>query len=363
MFKNRVLSVLKPISNIFRKNHTINVGGISETILSKYDSKWSNYNTILKKETMAVIGYGPQGRGQSLNLRDNNCNVIVGVRHGSSWDKAVEDGWEPYKTLFPIDEAANKGTIIQYLVSDAAQIKLWDSIYSNLKKGDALCFSHGFGITYHEQTKIVPPNDIDVFLVAPKGPGSMLRDMMVSNKGINSSYAINQDYTKKAEDRCISLAFAIGSKNIFKTTFEKEVYSDLTGERCTLMGLIQGAFKAQYDVLRENGHSPSEAYNETVEEALVSLYPLIHKNGMDWMFSNCSTTAQRGALDWSPKFYDVLKPVIENCYKNVVNGNEARIAINSNSDPKYRQKLEKELKEIQEQEIWQTAKQLRHLDN
>jgi ketol-acid reductoisomerase len=358
----RSLSLFRKLSTPLKRNYNICIGGVNETIESKHDSKWKNYNSTLKFETMAVIGYGPQGRSQSLNLRDNKCNVIVGVRKGVSWDKAISDGWIPDKSLFEVKEAVSRGTIIQYLVSDASQITLWnDSVLPNLNKGNALCFSHGFGITFQDQTNIIPPSNIDVFLVAPKGPGSMVREKMINGGGVNSSYAIHHDYTSNATKRCLSLAFAIGSENVFETTFQKEVYSDLTGERCTLMGMIQGAFKAQYDVLREKGHSPSEAYNETVEEALASLYPLIHRNGMDWMFSNCSTTAQRGALDWAPKFYEVIKPVIEQCYSEVANGNEARRSIDSNSDINYRSKLDLELKEIQSQEIWQTAKALRSM--
>ena len=127
------------------------------------------------------------------------------------------------------------------------------------------------------------------------------------------------------------------------------------------MGLLQGAFLAQYEVLREHGHSPSEAYNETIEEALQSLYPLISERGMDWMYANCSTTAQRGALDWAPKFRDTLKPVIEDCYQKVINGEEAKIAINSNSKSDYRQQLEKELNDVNNQEMWVAGKVLRQL--
>jgi ketol-acid reductoisomerase len=345
------------MKKITRSLH-INVSGITEQILNKNSYK-SNFD--LKNETIAIIGYGPQGRNQSLNLRDNKQNVIVGLRKGKSWDKALKDGWEDGKTLFEIDEATNKGTIIQYLLSDASQIKMWDTVKSNLSSTNALCFSHGFGIVYNDQTKIIPPDNIDVFLVAPKGPGSMLRKRFLEESGVNSSYAIHQDYSCIAEQRCISLAFAIGSLNLFKTTFYNEVTSDLTGERCVLMGMIQGAFKAQYDVLRENGHSPSESFNETIAET-EHLYALIHQKGMDWMFANCSSTAQRGALDWSNKFYNVIRPSIEECYNSVKSGEEAKRSIESNSDPKYKEKLDRELKEISDQEMWQVAKQMREIE-
>ncbi|MFW6227621.1 MAG: ketol-acid reductoisomerase, partial [Bacteroidota bacterium] len=286
---------------------------------------------ILKDETVAVIGYGVQGPGQSLNLKDNGINVIVGQRKPSkSWDKAVADGFTPGKDLFEIEEALEKGTIIVYLLSDAAQIQVWPTVKKHLTKGKALYFSHGFGITYKERTGIIPPEDVDVILVAPKGSGTSLRRLFVEGKGLNSSYAIFQDATGRARDRVIALGIAVGSGYLFETTFKNEVYSDLTGERGTLMGAIQGIFAAQYNVLRKNGHTPSEAFNETVEELTQSLMPLVAENGMDWMYANCSTTAQRGALDWWKKFRDAVEPVFENLYANVAKGEEAQRSIDSN---------------------------------
>ena len=294
-------------------------------------------------------------------MRDQGFKVILGLRKGGSWDKAIDDGWLEGENLFEIEEATKRGTIIQFLLSDAGQIQAWSAVKKNLKEGDTLYFSHGFGIIFHDDTSIIPPKNINVVLVAPKGSGLTVRNHFLEGRGINSSYAIHQDYTGDAKDIAIATAFAIGSGHLFETTFEKEVHSDLTGERCVLMGLIQGAFLAQYEVLRENGHSPSEAYNETIEEGLQSLYPLVSEKGMDWMFSNCSTTAQRGALDWAPKFKNILKPVIEECYSKVVSGEEAKIAISSNSKSDYRQRLEKELEEINNQEMWLAGKKLRPL--
>jgi ketol-acid reductoisomerase len=294
-------------------------------------------------------------------MRDQGFDVIIGLRKGNSWDKAISDGWEEGKTLFSINEAVEKATIIQFLLSDAGQIQAWPEVKSRLKEGDALYFSHGFGVVFHRDTQIIPPENIDVILVAPKGSGLTVRNHFKEGRGINASFAIHQDFTKKAKERCIAMAFAIGSGHLFETSFKKEVHSDLTGERCVLMGLLQGAFLAQYEVLRENGHSPSEAYNETIEEALQSLYPLISDKGMDWMYSNCSTTAQRGALDWAPKFKKVLKPVIEDCYEKVVSGEEARISIKANSRFNYREQLEKELQIINNQEMWVAGRKLRPL--
>lgn len=340
----------------------INFGGIEENVVTREEFPLSKALDVLKNETIAVIGYGVQGPGQSLNLKDNGFRVIVGQRKDSkSWDKAVADGWVPGETLFEIEEAAEKGTIIQYLLSDAGQITMWPTIKKHLTPGKALYFSHGFGITYKERTGIVPPSDVDVILIAPKGSGTSLRRMFLQGRGLNSSYAIFQDATGKAWERVVALGIGVGSGYLFETTFKREVYSDLTGERGSLMGAIQGLFAAQYDTLRANGHTPSEAFNETVEELTQSLMPLIAENGMDWMYANCSTTAQRGALDWWEKFRDATKPVFEELYSEVACGKEAQRSIDSNSRPDYREKLEKELQTMRESEMWQAGATVRRL--
>ncbi|MGN6196605.1 MAG: ketol-acid reductoisomerase [Ginsengibacter sp.] len=341
---------------------TLNFAGTQENVVTREEFPLSKAQEILKDEVVAVIGYGVQGPGQALNQRDNGINVIVGQRKNSkSWDKAVQDGFVEGKTLFEIEEALEKGTIICYLLSDAAQIAMWPTVKKHLTPGKALYFSHGFGITYNDQTGIIPPKDVDVFLVAPKGSGTSLRRMFLQGRGLNSSYAIYQDATGKAFDRVISLGIAIGSGYLFETTFKKEVFSDLTGERGTLMGAIQGIFAAQFEVLRKNGHSPSEAFNETVEELTQSLMPLVAENGMDWMYANCSTTAQRGALDWWKKFRDATLPVFSDLYNSVAAGKEAQLSINSNSQSDYREKLNEELKELRESEMWQAGKTVRSL--
>ncbi|HXA29800.1 MAG TPA: ketol-acid reductoisomerase [Candidatus Angelobacter sp.] len=338
---------------------TIEINGIREEIIERSDFPIEKMRAILGNEVTAILGYGPQGRGQSLNLRDQGFNVLVGVRPGPSRDKAIADGWEEGENLLSIEDAAEQGTVVQYLLSDAAQIAMWPEVKKRLNEGDCLYFSHGFGVVFHEDTGIIPPDNVDVVMVAPKGSGLTVRTHFLAGRGINSSFAVHQDFTGRARDRALATAFGIGSGHCFETTFAHEVYSDLTGERSVLMGLIQGAFKAQYDVLRSHGHSPSEAYNETVEEALQSLYPLIGENGMDWMFANCSTTAQRGALDWAPRFEEVLKPVIEECYQRVLSGEEARRSISANSDPNYRQGLNAELQAMADQELWQAGRVLR----
>ncbi|WP_462316884.1 ketol-acid reductoisomerase [Marinilabilia sp.] len=340
----------------------INFGGTEENVVTREEFPLTKAQEVLKDETIAVIGYGVQGPGQALNLKDNGFNVIIGQRKDSkSWDKAVADGWEPGKTLFPIEEALDKGTIIQYLLSDAGQIAVWPTVEKYLKPGKALYFSHGFGVTYKDRTGIIPPKDVDVILVAPKGSGTSLRRMFLEGRGLNSSYAIFQDATGKAFDRVVALGIGVGSGYLFETTFQKEVFSDLTGERGTLMGAIQGIFAAQYEVLRSNGHSPSEAFNETVEELTQSLMPLVAENGMDWMYANCSTTAQRGALDWWKKFRDASMPVFKDLYSEVAKGNEAQRSIDSNSQSDYRVKLEEELKELRESEMWKAGATVRQL--
>jgi len=340
----------------------LNFGGVEENVITREEFPMSKAQEVLKEETIAVIGYGVQGPGQSLNLKDNGFNVIVGQRKNSkTWDKAVADGWVEGETLFEIEEACQKATIIQYLLSDAGQIALWPTVKKHLTKGKALYFSHGFGITYKEHTKIVPPEDVDVILIAPKGSGTSLRRLFVEGRGLNSSYAIYQDATGNAFNRVIALGIGVGSGYLFETTFKKEVYSDLTGERGTLMGAIAGIFEAQYNVLRKNGHSPSEAFNETVEELTQSLMPLVAENGMDWMYANTSTTAQRGALDWRHKFRKAVEPVFDELYESVSSGNEAKVVIEANSQPDYREKLDKELKELRESELWQAGATVRSL--
>ena len=340
----------------------LNFGGTLENVVTREEFPLSKAQEVLKNEVVAVIGYGVQGPGQALNQKDNGINVIVGQRKNSkSWDKAVRDGFVPGKTLFDIEEALQKGTIICYLLSDAAQIALWPTVQKHLTAGKALYFSHGFGITFNEQTGIIPPKDVDVFLVAPKGSGTSLRRMFLQGRGLNSSYAIFQDATGKAKDRVIALGIAVGSGYLFETDFRKEVYSDLTGERGTLMGAIQGIFAAQYEVLRKKGHSPSEAFNETVEELTQSLMPLVAENGMDWMFANTSVTAQRGALDWKGRFRDATAPLFKELYESVASGKEAARVIAEGSKSDYRQNLEKELKTIHESELWQAGAAVRKL--
>ena len=341
---------------------TINFGGTDEKVVMREEFPLEKALEVLKNETIAAIGYGVQGPAQALNLRDNGFNIIVGQRKGGkSWDKAVADGWVEGETLFEIEEACDKGTIIMSLLSDAGQIEVWPRMKKYLTAGKALYFSHGFAVTYHEQTGVVPPADVDVILAAPKGSGTSVRRLFLQGKGINSSYAIFQDATGKAYDRTIAMGIGVGSGYLFETTFKKEVTSDLVGERGVLMGALAGIMEAQYNLLRQRGHSPSEAFNETVEELTQSLMPLVAENGMDWMYANCSTTAQRGALDWKNRFRDAVAPVFSDLYDSVESGNEAAITIERNSKSDYREKLQVELDEIGNSEMWMAGKQVRKL--
>jgi ketol-acid reductoisomerase len=340
----------------------IQFGSVEENVVTREEFPLEKARQVLANEVVAVLGYGVQGPAQALNMRDNGIRVIIGQKSGSaSYEKALADGWEPGKTLFTLEEAAERGTILQYLISDAGQKMMWPAIKPHLKPGDALFFSHGFSIAYSEQTGVIPPEFVDVILVAPKGSGRSVRLNFLAGSGINSSFAVEQDYTGRAKERCLAIGIAIGSGFLFPTTFKYEVYSDLTGERGVLMGALAGVMEAQYNTLRAHGHSPSEAFNETVEELTQSLIRLVGENGMDWMYSNCSTTAQRGALDWRHEFRKAVEPVFEKLYERVESGEETRIVLEVNSAPDYKARLTTELDEMGNSEIWQAGKAVRAL--
>ena len=341
----------------------IDFGGVTEEVVTREEFLLERARNVLEKEVVGILGYGPQGQGQSLNLRDNGVKVIIGQRKGGSgWEAAVADGWVPGQSLFPeIGDVADRATMIEYLLSDAGQRDQWPVLAGKLRKGQALVFSHGFSVVFSSQTGVVPPKDVDVILVAPKGAGRTVRSNYLAGSGINSSFAVHQDATGRARERIIALGIAIGSGYLFPTTFENEVYSDLTGERGVLLGAIAGLMKAQYETLRAMGHSPSEAFNETVEEATQSLYPLMGQKGVDWMISSCSTTAQRGALDWSKKFEAASKPLFEQLYRDVRSGVETKRVLDTCGAKDYRQKLETELDEWRTSEMWRAGTAVRSL--
>ncbi len=340
----------------------IHFGYVKETVVTRDELSLVEAKRILKKDQIAIIGYGIQGAAQALNLRDNGFKVIIGQRpNSSSWDKAINDGWVKDKNLFTIETACEKATFICYLLSDAAQMQCWPQVKKHLSSGKTLCFAHGFSITYEDKTGVVPPDDVDVILVAPKGAGRTLRNLFLQGKGLSASYAVQHDYSGHAKDKALAFAIGIGSSYIFATTFKNETYSDLVSERGVLVGGLAAMIMAQYQVLRENGSSPSEAFNDSVEELTQSLVPLIGENGMDWMFRNCSATAQLGAFEWMPRFKEVLTPVFKELYKSVASGKEAEVVIKANSKKDYKERLDKELDQMHEQEIWQVGKEVRKL--
>ncbi len=341
----------------------IDFGGTKEEVITREEFPMKKAREVLKDETIAIIGYGVQGPGQSLNMKDNGFNAIIGQskQFMEDWNRAEKDGWTPGKDLFEIEEAVQRGTIIEMLVTDAAHKVIWPVVKKNLNPGDAIFFSHGFSIVYKDQTEVIPPDNIDVIMVAPKGSGTSLRRNFLSGAGINSSFAIHQDATGRARERCIALGIAIGSGYLFPTTFENEVYSDLVGERGILMGALAGVMEAQYDTLRKHGHSPSEAFNETVEELTESLIRLVAENGMDWMYANCSATAQRGALDWKPRFKEAVMPVYKELYERVASGAETRRVISECGRPDYKSRLGKELDAMGNSEMWRAGKATRDL--
>ena len=341
----------------------IDFGGVVETVVTRKEYSLKKAQKVLKNEVIAVIGYGVQGPAQSLNMRDNGVPVIIGQdkRFAGDWKRAMKDGWKPGTTLFDIEEACEKATIIMSLVNDAAIKQVWPRMKPFMTAGKALYFSHGFGFVYNELTGVKPNKDVDVILVAPKGSGTSVRRNFLAGVGINSSFAVGQDATGRALDRALAVGIALGSGYLFPTTFEHEVTSDLVGERGVLMGALAGIMEAQYEVLRKNGHSPSEAFNETVEELTQSLIRLVDENGMDWMYANCSATAQRGALDWSPKFKKATLPVFNDLYKAVKTKAEAKRVLKVCGAKDYKVRLTAELKAIHDSEMWQAGAASRSL--
>jgi ketol-acid reductoisomerase len=343
----------------------LDFGGVKENVITREEFTIEKAKKILKNEVVVSLGYGIQGRAQSLNMRDNGIKVIIGQEkqgvHKAYYDLAVKEGWVPGESLFSMEEAAKKATIKMFLLTDAGQREAWPLVKKSLKEGDALYFSHGFSIVYGDQTCVVPPKNVDVILVAPKGSGTSVRRNFLAGSGINCSFAVHQNYTGKAEDRVKAVGIAIGSGYLFPTTFEREVFSDLTGERGVLMGALAGIMEAQYTTLRERGHSPSEAFNETVEELTQSLIRLVDENGMDWMFNNCSETARIGALRWRDRFRETTKPLFDSLYDLVMAGEETRIVLQRSCEPNYRQKLAKELEEMGKSEMWRAGTTVRGL--
>ena len=343
----------------------INFGGVTEEIVTRKEFPLKKAQKVLKGKTIAVLGYGIQGPAQALNMRDNGIKVIVGQRKGkganSSWGRALKDGWVPGKTLFSIEEAAAKGDVIMMLTSDGSVSTVWKQIEKFVTPGKALYFSHGFAYVYNKITGVKPSKDVDVIMVAPKGSGTNVRRNFLNGAGINSSYAVAQDATGKALELTIAIGIAVGSGYLFPTTFENEVTSDLVGERGILMGALCGVMEAQYYTLRANGHSPSEAFNETCEELTQSLARLVDENGMDWMYSNCSQTAQHGALKWRPFFRKATEPVFKKLYASTKKMQEAKEVIRDTGRPDYKEFMAAKLQAMHDSEMWKAGEAVRAL--
>jgi len=280
----------------------------------------------------------------------------------AAWDKAVKDGWAPGKALFSLERGGDARHdhsipgVGRGADDDVARIK------PCLKKGDALYFSHGFSIVYREQTGVVAPDFVDVIMVAPKGSGASVARQFPGGQRINASFAVHQDATGRAQERTIAAGDCDWRRAIlFPTTFAHEVHSDLTGERGVLMARWPASWKRSTTCSASTATTPSEAFNETVEELTQSLIRLVDKNGMDWMYANCSTTAQRGALDWRHQFRKAVEPVFDWLYESVVSGEQTRIVLKANSAPDYKVKLDAELREMRESEMWQAGAAVRSL--
>ena len=245
---------------------------------------------IIKSKKVAIIGYGIQGRGQGLNLRDSGIDVIVSELEGTpNYEQAVKDGFTPV----PAAEAAKQADVIQILTQDHVQAFVYNkSIVSNLSEGNALCFSHGFNIHFKQ---IVPPENVDVFMVAPKGPGALVRRMYEEGKGVPCLVAIFQDKTGKAMGMALSYAKALGATRagVIETTFAEETETDLFGEQVVLCGGATELIKAGFDTLVEAGYQPEIAYFECLHE-LKLITDLIYQYGISGMRSRVSDTAEYG---------------------------------------------------------------------
>jgi ketol-acid reductoisomerase len=247
------------------------------------------------------------------------------------------------------------------LTSDGSVGAVWKQIEKYVTSGKALYFSHGFAYVYNKLTGVKPGKDVDVIMVAPKGSGTNVRRNFLNGAGINSSFAVAQDATGKALELTLAIGIAVGSGYLFPTTFVNEVTSDLVGERGILMGALAGVMEAQYYTLRANGHTPSEAFNETCEELTQSLARLVDENGMDWMYSNCSQTAQHGALKWRPLFRKATEPVFKKLYKSVKNMTEAKEVIRDTGRPDYKEFMAAKLQDMHDSEMWKAGAAVRSL--
>ena len=255
---------------------------------------------LIKGSTIAVIGYGSQGRAQSLNLRDSGFNVILGLRKGGkSWSLASREGFEVYE----IPEAVEKGDIILFLIPDTEQPGVYEEqIEPKLREGKSLCFAHGFNVHFGV---IRPPREVDVFMVAPKSPGLKVRESYLQGRGVPALVAVYNDYSGKALQKALAIAKGIGCSRagVIETTFKEETETDLIGEQCVLVGGLMELIRKGFEVLVEEGYQPEVAYFEVCNEAKL-IMDLIYAGGLTGMLRGVSDTAKYGGLTVGPKVID-----------------------------------------------------------
>ncbi|RLL86135.1 ketol-acid reductoisomerase [Petrotoga sp. HKA.pet.4.5] len=303
---------------------------------------------LLKEKTIAVLGYGSQGHAQAQNLKDSGLKVIIGLKKDSkSKETAQRDGFEVYET----SEAVKKGNIIQVLIPDEVQSEVYKKdIEPNLDEGNALGFSHGFNIHFGQ---IVPPKNVDVFMVAPKSPGHLVRRMYLEGKGVPGLLAVHQDFSEKAKELGLSYAKGIGCTRagVIKTTFKEETETDLFGEQAVLCGGTTSLIKAGFETLVEAGYQPEIAYFECLNE-LKLIVDLLYEGGLKKMRYSISDTAQYGDITIGPKIIDNrVKETMKDVLANIQNGNFAKdwILENKANRPVFNALTEKDNNSLLEQ--------------
>ncbi len=296
---------------------------------------------IIQKLKVAIIGYGIQGRGQALNLRDSKVEVLISeLKDTPNYQQAKKDGFE----VISADKAAKEADVIQILTQDHVQGQVYKkAIEANLNEGDSLVFSHGFNIHFKQ---IVPPKNVDVFMVAPKGPGALVREMYEQGKGVPALIAVFQDFSKKAKDKALSYAKAIGGTRagVIETTFKEETETDLFGEQAVLCGGTSELIKAGFDTLVEAGYQPEIAYFECLHE-LKLITDLIYKYGISGMRKRVSDTAEYGDITRGKKIINKqTRQEMKKILADIQSGSFAKewIKENENGRPNYNKITEEE---------------------
>lgn len=310
----------------------------------------------LKGKTVAVIGYGSQGRAQALNMKDSGVKVIVGLRPGGkSWELCKKDGLEPYA----VDEASERADLIQMLIPDMAQPGVYKTqVAPHLREGKALGFSHGYNIHFK---LIEPPKFVDVIMIAPKAPGPRMREVYVEGKGVPALLAIHQDATGKAKQTALAWAKAIGATKagVFETSFKEETESDLFGEQTVLVGGVMELIKKGYEVLVESGYQPELAYFEACNE-LKLITDLIYTGGLEGMLRAVSDTAKYGGLNYGPKVIDDrVKENMRKILQNVRSGNFSKEWTGNPEQSMMR--LNRQMDEMRAHQIEKVGKEIRRM--